>query len=330
MSDGVRNGGSRTAAWPPLVVAMTAVLTAGCEPAELPTPTGNNVCEAPTVQAALPAPLEETSGVAASRTHTGVFWTHNDSGGEPAVFAFDSTGTVLAAVRVRDATNRDWEDIAIGPCGATAGSGGRVEPDPGQDDCIFIAEIGDNSEHHPNVAAYRFPEPDPATDTESAPAEILRFTYPDGARDAEALFVTDAGLHVINKGRSDAIELYRLDPPYRADSTVPLTRVQRLAPPPPSVSAQVTAAAASPDGRRAVVRRYAGLLFYEIRSDSLVPLGRDADVAAPAQLQGEGVDFAGGDRFVLTGEAQGPRPPSLALISCDPLRTPADSATTGS
>jgi hypothetical protein len=293
------------------VALAAAVLVAGCDIAEAPVATGNDVCDAPSVSAPLAPDLEETSGVAASRDRPGVFWTHNDSGGEAAVFALDSTGATLARVRLRDAANRDWEDIAIGPC------------EPGGEDCLWVAEIGDNSERHPHVAVYRLPEPS-LGDTAAA-ATIFRFTYPDGPRDAEALFVTDEGVHVINKGRSGAIQLYRLQPPYRPGATVATHLVQRLAPPPTSVSAQVTAAGADRSGR-VVTRTYAGLRFYEMDGDTLRALGRPADVVAPEQLQGEGVDFLGGQRLVLTGEAQGDRPASVAIVTCDPDRPPADTA----
>lgn len=298
----------KSGSWLVLVACLAA-----CGPEELSTPGGNNVCDSPSVRAALPDLLAESSGVAASRTHRGVFWTHNDSGDQAAVFAFDSTGTVRARVRIESATNRDWEDMAIGPC------------EPGSiRDCLFIGELGDNNERHPHVAVYRVPEPDPATDTVTEPADIFRFTYPDGPRDAESVFVTDAGIHVVNKGRSDAIELFRLRAPYRAGTVAQLDRVQQLAPPPTSVSAQVTAAAADEAGERVVVRSYSGLRFFTVQDDTLRPRGRAADIVAPQQMQGEAVDFLNGDRLLLTGEAQGPYPASVVIVTCDPSRPPPD------
>ncbi len=290
-------------------MALVILLAAapGCEVAEVSTP-GGDVCDPPSHQAALPASLSETSGVAASHARPGVYWTHNDSGGDAVVFAIDSTGTVLGRVRLEGAANRDWEDIAVGPC------------EPGGEDCLWVAEIGDNGERHPHVAVYRMPEPSP--DDSVAVVDILRFSYPDGPRDAEALFVTDAGVHIVNKGRSHAIELFRLDPPYEPGSTRTLRRLQRLAHPPTSVSTQVTAAGTGA-GDRVVVRSYTSLRFYEIDADTLVRL-RDADIVSPTQLQGEGVDVLDEGRLVLTGEAYRGRPASLTLMTCDPSRPPSD------
>lgn len=262
-------------------------------------------CEPPTPWADLPAEVEETSGVAASRVHLGVFWTHNDSGGDAAIFALDSTGTILARVRVREATNRDWEDIAAAPCEPGA---------PAQ--CLYLADTGDNLEQRESVVVFRIPEPDPFSDTVTTPADRLEMSYPDGPSDAEALYITDAGLHLVTKGRSRSIGLYRLSLPYDPRNTV-LTRVQQLAPPPTSMSAQVTGAAASPDGRVVVLRTYSGLRFFEPDADSLRPLGETADFLGPAQPLGEGVDFIGPGRLVLTGEAGGRRPATIAAVRCD-------------
>lgn len=298
------------------LLALAGAL-AGCQTAQPPPPSGNNVCQLPTVSVPLASILHESSGVAASRQHEGIFWTHNDSGGGPDVFAVDSTGRILTRIRVAEAHNRDWEDIALGAC------------EPGGPDCLFIGEIGDNNERHPHVAVYRIPEPDPARDTLSEPARIFRFTYPDGPRDAESVFVTDQGIHVVSKGRSDAIELFRLTPPHTHGEITEIRRVQRLLPPPTSASFQVTAAAADQSGERVVLRTYGGLRFYRMVADTLAPVGRPADLVAPEQLQGEAVDFLTGDRLVLTSEARGTQPASLAIVSCDPLRPPEDTVETG-
>jgi len=298
---------------------LLGALVAGCEIAEPPPLHSDNVCDAPTTNATLPAGLEESSGVAASRSHAGVFWTHNDSGGDPVVFAVDSAGTVLGRVRIADATNRDWEDIARGPC------------EPGSaEDCLFLGEIGDNTGRYANVAVYRIPEPDPATDTVSPPAVIFRFTYPEGPRDAEGLYVTSKGVHVVSKGRTGPVELFRLPPPYSPDSTVTIERVQRLAPPPTSMSAQATAAAVDPEEQHVVIRTYAGLRFFQVDGDTLRPHGRNADGIAAGQLQGEGVDYVDAARLVLTSEAQPAQPATLLITTCDPTRPPPDTAASSS
>src|SRR5262249_9269918 len=59
--------------------------------------------------------IRESSGIAASRRNAGVFWTHNDSGDGPFIYAFDRQGKHRGVWRVAGAGAVDWEDMAIGP-----------------------------------------------------------------------------------------------------------------------------------------------------------------------------------------------------------------------
>src|SRR6476620_3739275 len=73
----------------------------------------------------------ESSGIAASYCQTGVYWTHNDSGDGPFIFAIDETGKDLGKWRVVDARNTDWEDIA-----ASKDASGKCY--------LYLGEIGNN------------------------------------------------------------------------------------------------------------------------------------------------------------------------------------------
>src|SRR5207253_735177 len=90
-------------------------------------------CEVVARGISLPEPIRESSGLSESRTHPGVYWTHNDSGHGPDVFALNSSGVQLGKVRVTGAQNRDWEDIASGPCPAGGGT------------CLYLADTGNNA-----------------------------------------------------------------------------------------------------------------------------------------------------------------------------------------
>src|SRR5215203_6666373 len=59
--------------------------------------------------------VSESSGLVASRRTPGVYWTHNDSGDGPFIYAFDSRGEASGVFRVTGAQARDWEDISAGP-----------------------------------------------------------------------------------------------------------------------------------------------------------------------------------------------------------------------
>ncbi len=49
--------------------------------------------------------IEESSGIAASRCNENVFWTHNDSGDEAFIYAFDGKGKKLGTWKVSGAKN---------------------------------------------------------------------------------------------------------------------------------------------------------------------------------------------------------------------------------
>ena len=97
--------------------------------------------------------IPETSGLAVSRQHPGLLWTHNDSGSAAVLFALDTAGTLRGRVRIPIRT-RDWEDVSAARCPSG--------------DCLYIADIGDNRRTRRQVQIYRVPEPAPG-DAETAP-----------------------------------------------------------------------------------------------------------------------------------------------------------------
>src|SRR5690242_13816450 len=56
--------------------------------------------------------ITESSGIAASKFQTDVFWTQNDSGDDAFIFALNTKGEKLGTWKVTNAKNIDWEDIA--------------------------------------------------------------------------------------------------------------------------------------------------------------------------------------------------------------------------
>lgn len=118
--------------------------------------------------------LTEASGLAASIDRPGVLWAHNDSGSATAVYAIGPNGEDLGRIAVPAIDGVDIEDMAL------------------SDGMLYLADIGDNNGVRGGVTVYRFPEPDPATVTEVTAVEATQLRYPDGATDAEAMFVDPA------------------------------------------------------------------------------------------------------------------------------------------
>jgi len=274
-------------------LAVAAALLAQAVPARAQ-------CPVPTQVAALDTALWETSGLAPSRRRPGIFWTLLDSDGDSAVFAIDTAGVLRQRVRVAGAVNRDWEDIASGPCPGGRGS------------CLWIADTGDNREVFPEARIYVIPEP-VLGDSVSAPATVLVGRFPDGARDAEAIFVTPDGRpYLISKGRNQhPIQLFAIPP--RGGT---MTALQTLAPP-ADLLRGVTGAAASPDGRWVAVRTYGDFAVYAVRGRG--PALRLREVPGTRtpfpQRQGEAVAF-GRDGLYFTSEANPSGSAPLARARC--------------
>ncbi len=253
--------------------------------------------------------VRESSGIVASRRNPGLFWTHNDSGDGPFVYAFDRGGRSRGTWRVSGAQARDWEDIAVGP-----------GPEPGQS-YLYAGDIGDNERKREFVVVYRFPEPqagaeESVTDTgpsrETAPAEAIRVKYPDGARNAEALLVhpRTGDLYIVSKA-ADSAGVYKLAAPFAAGAIHTLARVGQLRGP-DFFGALVTGGDISPDGERVALCDYAQ--GYELtlpsgakgfddiwaQKPSAVPLG--------LRLQGEAICYRLDGAALLATSEKAPSP----------------------
>ncbi len=128
--------------------------------------------------------LSEASGLACSRNNDGVIWTHNDSGHPAQLFTVDTQGRALGVWTVPGATNVDWEDLSYGP-----GPVSNIT-------YLFIGDIGDNNSVRTSMQIYQVPEPAVYLAWAAAPRTSaikgvrgLTLTYPNGAHNAEALFV---------------------------------------------------------------------------------------------------------------------------------------------
>jgi len=263
----------------------------------------------------------ESSGVAVSRAHPGVLWTHNDSGDGPYLYATDLQGRDLGFLLVPGAEAIDWEDMALGPCPTRAGS------------CVYLADTGDNLERRPSVTVYAVPEPDPPTGpgdtlrTTGAPA-VLQLRYPDGAHDVEAIYVAPRGgdLYLVSKGRSGSIGVYRVDRSQWSGSgggvIATATRVQILDIRPDGGAGRwVTSAAIRADGRLVALRTYAEIyLFYPGVGGRLTPAReRACELGALDEPGGgEAIDFlhdSADGTLVVTSEARR-RAGTIHAVSC--------------
>lgn len=216
--------------------------------------------------------VRESSGVAASARRPGVYWTHNDSGDAPRIYAFDSRGRALGRWVVTGARAADWEDIAAGP--------GPAKGTP----YLYIGDIGDNSRGRKSVTVYRIVEPDaraarcPAQGCPTQPADALVLEYPDGAHDAEALLVhpRTGDLYIVTKalGDHETTTVFKAPAPLSPAKPVRLAKLAQLDIPERvfvSLVGGITGGGISPDGTRVALCDY--LRAYE----AIVPAGAEFD-----------------------------------------------------
>ncbi|MGH9258510.1 MAG: hypothetical protein ACRD08_01235, partial [Acidimicrobiales bacterium] len=243
--------------------------------------------------------LQETSGVAVSRAHRGLLWSHNDSGNDPYLYATDLSGGDRGRVRVADAGAVDWEDLALGLCPTAPG------------ECLYIADTGDNARQRRSVTIYAVREPAPPTpggDATTLVTRRLRLSYPGGPRDVEALYVApDGALFLVSKVRSGSARVYRVDRArWGADTVVRAVVVQELRIP---RSQPVSGAAMRAHGRLVALRVPDEVLFFAPAADgTLVPWSGPPCRLPGLQAQGEALAVVDDSTLVLTSErARGQR-----------------------
>ncbi len=201
--------------------------------------------------------VTESSGIVASRANRDIFWSHNDSGDGPILYAFDRSGKSYGRWTAPGAKNVDWEDLAIGP-----------GPRPGRW-YIYAGDIGDNQRNRAEVVIYRIEEPRIAGAPEcaracrTAPATAFRLRYPDGPHNAETLLVhpVSGDLYIISKAssgdRDTTVYVARAEQLSAKPAT--MTAVAALSIPDPMFRAFIgglTGGEISPDGRRVALCDY--------------------------------------------------------------------------
>lgn len=192
--------------------------------------------------------LEEISGIVASEKNPGMLWVHNDSGNKPEIYLVDQELKILLTVKLKNAQNRDWEDIAIGP-GPEAGK-----------TYLYVGDIGDNFGQFPDKYIYRFEEPAASEDEKEISLQNydrIIFTLPDANKDTETLLVdpTSKDIFVISK-REEPVWVYKIAYPYQVSDTI---RAEKLFSLPLT---QIVGGDISPDGKKILLKNYEHIYYW--------------------------------------------------------------------
>lgn len=198
--------------------------------------------------------ITESSGLVASRSTPGVYWTHNDSGDGPFIYAFDTNGDTRGVFRVNGAQARDWEDMSIGPGPQRNRS------------YLYIGDIGDNNKARAEIIVYRVAEPALTTADRNStrsrpqttePAEAFRLRYPDGKFDSETLLVhpVSGNIYIITKVSFANAVVYEAPAPHTSGKLITMRRIGEIRVP-SLFGGVLTGGSVSPDGRRVALCDY--------------------------------------------------------------------------
>jgi len=232
--------------WLPLLLA-----TAGCRDRAAPVQPPERYGTAVRTGFLQDPALCEASGLAASHRDD-TLWSHNDSGTSEVLYALGPDGSDRGEVRIRGVENRDWEDIASFVLGGIP--------------YLLVADTGDNAAIYGTYSLLVVEEPR----LEEGPTDVpvawsVRFQYPEGARDCEAVGVDVAAERVLLlTKRTRPPVLYDL--PLRAEAD--LVTARRLTPVPHIP--QPTAADLEADPQYGSVRAQPTAL--DVRADDAVAL----------------------------------------------------------
>jgi hypothetical protein len=249
--------------------------------------------------------MAETSGIAASQIHDGIYYIHNDSGDTSRFFAITPQGTLKGTFYFKGEAAeplgvRDVEDIAVGP-GPVKGKS-----------YVYLGDIGDNGAVRKYLTIYRFEEP-PISGADSVKhltAAPLFVKYPDGAKDAETLMVDpmEELIYIVSK-RRNSVFVYTTPLNYKPNDTVTLTKRSTLhfggIPP----FKWITAGDISKDGSQILLRNYTNVYYWKRTANMPVwevMTQKPIKLYYKKEKQGEAIGFApDGKGYYTTSEGIG-------------------------
>jgi hypothetical protein len=209
--------------------------------------------------------IDESSGLTQSLRDPQIFWTHNDSGSDPCLYAINPSGQTLAKVRLSRAVNFDWEDMA-----SARDAAGQPH--------LYVADCGDNLLARASLQVYQIPEPvlPENADKEilSAEPKVYHASYPDGHHNAETLLVhpQTRRLYIVTKTETARSAVYAFPEKLITDAPMVLVKFCDLDFPArahlgkrPSDASQTTSGAFAPDGSCVAICTYSFIYEWRIQ-----------------------------------------------------------------
>ncbi|MFN3852141.1 MAG: PE-PGRS family protein [Spirosomataceae bacterium] len=236
--------------------------------------------------------LDEASGLCDSKSMEGKIWVNEDSGNPSILHLLSHDGKYEGSIKL-PFPNRDWEDMAV-----------VKNPVDGKN-YVYIADIGDNAAAYNNeYYLYKFLEPKSVNEI-VANYQRIKFSYPDGSRDAEAFLVDPQtnDIYIITK-RESKVRIYQL--PFPQSFTNP-----QIAEFLQEIDYQlITSGEISVDGKEIVLKNYLSTFYWYRKPNESIKatFSRSADkvLSVRQEVQEEGFCFEkNGKGFFSIGERNG-------------------------
>lgn len=252
--------------------------------------------------------LDEVSGMAYSISNPGLVWVHQDSGDGATIYLLDALNSeTVASYTLQGFSNRDWEDMEIGP-GPIAGKS-----------YLYIAETGDNEQKYGDYSILRIEEPKFTEQQRgknisiSAGVDKIDFKYPTKNHDVECLLLDPLtkNIYLVTK-RDFFAKVYEIPFPQKASvqntikdiGTFPFTFT--------------TAGSVSKDGQQVAIKTYDRIFFWTRQpSQSFVDMLASTPSLLPYQreAQGEAICFHPSGGYFTLSEKANDKVPELLYYS---------------
>ena len=231
-------------------------------------------------------------------------WTVEDSGNANKIYKVDYKGKIKKEFEVKDAKNRDWEDLTKDKSGN-----------------LYIGDFGNNFNDRKNLAIYKLPNPEKEKG-DKIDSEKIKFNYPEQKDfppkkakryfDTESFFHWNNNLYLITKNRSRPYDgktfIYKV-PDKKGEYDAKLVAEFVFCKNQDDCSA--TSAAISPNGKTIVVLTY-GLLWIitDFKFDDFSK-GKMQKIDLGIRSQLESVCFKDENTLLLSDERSGNRGDNL-------------------
>jgi hypothetical protein len=241
----------------------------------------------------LPKKLKENSGMAIGKDST--VWFVNDGGNEDKIYQINNKGKILKELEVKNAKNKDWEDMA-----------------QDKDGNVYIADTGNNANKRKDLIIYKIPNPDKEKG-DKIEAEQIEFSFPEQRKfppkqknllyDTEAIFYAKDSLYLITKNRSHPFNgnalIYRIPAKkgkYKATYLGEFISCTDFS------TCKITAADISPDGKTIALLGYGKLWLFTNFNLSNFFEGELNTIDLGIRTQLESISFLNNKTLLLSDE----------------------------